>query len=241
MNKPFDHEAACARMVDVQLTQRGIDDRRVLAAIQSVPREAFVPKHLEEFAYEDTPLPIGEGQTISQPFIVAFTIQSLELRGGERVLDVGTGSGYAAALLARIAAEVYTIERVPSIAGSARERLSSLRIKNVHVVCGDGSLGLPEHAPYDAIAVAAGAPKPPAALMAQLAPEGRLVIPIGDDPSSQTLVRITRESETKFREDSLTDVRFVPLIGEQGWTDDSMRRQPQHPPPTFSSSHDQRK
>ena len=204
-------------MVDIHLAGRGIVDPKVLDAFRSVPREAFIPDDLAEFAYEDTPLSIGEGQTISQPYIVALTIQALNLRGGERVLDVGTGSGYAAAILSTIAREVYTIERVSSLAESAKDRLARLGFGNLHVTCGDGSVGWLEHAPYDAIAVAAGGPKAPPALLSQLAIGGRLVIPIGSDTSSQVLVRITRESETSFREEPLLDVRFVPLIGEQAW------------------------
>jgi protein-L-isoaspartate(D-aspartate) O-methyltransferase len=217
----LDRQGAQARMVDVHLAGRGITDPKVLEAFRRVPREAFVPGDLEEFAYEDTPLPIGHGQTISQPYIVAFTVQSLRLRGGERVLEVGAGSGYAAAVLSRIAGDVYTIERVPALAESAKERLARLGVTNAHVLCGDGTLGLGEHAPYDAIAVAAGGPRPPPALLAQLAIGGRLVIPIGADDSSQVLVRITRESETSYRQEPLEEVRFVPLIGEQGWAGDT--------------------
>lgn len=211
------------RMVEAHLVKRGITDARVLDAFRQVPREAFVPTELAEFAYEDTPLPIGEGQTISQPYIVALTIQRLGLEGGERVLEVGTGSGYAAALLGRMAREVYTIERVASLATAAEERLARLGFANVHVVRGDGSLGLPEHAPYDAIAVAAGGPKAPPALLDQLAVGGRLVMPIGESEGEQVLVRITRESEAQYREEPITDVRFVPLIGEQGWGGEDAR------------------
>jgi protein-L-isoaspartate(D-aspartate) O-methyltransferase len=205
-------------MVDAQLARRGITDARVLDAFRRVRREDFVPDDLVEFAYEDTPLPIGDGQTISQPYIVALTIHELGLRGGDRVLEVGTGSGYAAAILSCVAREVYTIERLPALAESATTKLARLGFSNVHVTCADGSLGWPEHAPFDAIAVAAGGPKAPPALLAQLAIGGRLVMPIGDDESSQTLTRITRDSETEFRHASLGDVRFVPLIGEQAWS-----------------------
>ena len=207
-------------MIEAHLAQRGITSPEILEAFQSVPRESFVPKELEEFAYEDSPLPIGQEQTISQPYIVAVTIEALELHGGERVLEVGTGSGYAAAVLARIAKDVYTVERIPSLATTARERLQRLGYANVHVRCGDGSLGWSEHAPYDAIAVAAGGPKVPEALKAQLAIGGRLVIPVGPDESGQVLVRVTRESETMFREEEIADVRFVPLIGAQAWAGD---------------------
>ncbi len=216
----IDAQRARDRMVDLHLAGRDITDPKILAAFRSVPREPFVPEELAEFAYEDTPLPIGQGQTISQPYIVAFTVQALGLQGGERVLEVGAGSGYAAAILGRIAKEVHTVERVSSLAESAKERLARLGFSNVHVTCGDGSLGLPEHAPYDAIAVAAGGPKAPAALLGQLVIGGRLVIPIGPDESSQVLVRITRDSETEYRHEPLAQVRFVPLIGEQAWGDE---------------------
>jgi protein-L-isoaspartate(D-aspartate) O-methyltransferase len=207
-----------AHMVDAHLAQRGITDPRVLEAFRDVPREAFLPPELGEFAYEDTALPIGHEQTISQPYIVATTMQALELKGEERVLEVGTGSGYAAAILGRLAREVFTIERLAPLAEAARERLARLGYTGVHVLHGDGSLGVPEHAPYDAIAVAAGGPRPPPALLAQLAVGGRLVIPVGPE-GFQELVRITRVSETEYDEEELEDVRFVPLIGEQGWLD----------------------
>jgi protein-L-isoaspartate(D-aspartate) O-methyltransferase len=203
-------------MVEAHLAKRGITDPKVLAAFGAVPREAFIPEELSEFAYEDSPLPIGEGQTISQPYIVALTVESLELRGGERVLEIGTGSGYAAAILGQIARNVYTVERLESLAVAARQRLEAAGCANVHVLLGDGSLGWPEHAPYDAIAVAAGGPKIPEALLAQLAMGGRLVIPVGPD-DSQVLVRVTRRSATEFEREELADVQFVPLIGAQGW------------------------
>ena len=204
-------------MVERQLAAREIHDARVLDAFRTVPREAFVPKELTEFAYEDSALPIAAEQTISQPFIVALTLQALELRGGERVLEIGTGSGYAAAVMSRIAAEVYTVERIPELAESARARLAVLGYTNVHVLCGDGTLGWPEHAPYEAIAVAAGGPEVPKALLEQLAPGGRLVIPVGGEETEQSLLRVTRERSGKLRRESLGAVRFVPLIGAQGW------------------------
>lgn len=206
------------RMVQLQLAGRGIADPRLLEAFRSVPREDFVPAELTEFAFHDTPLPIGDGQTISQPYIVAMTIAALGLRGGERVLEVGTGSGYAAAVLSRLAKEVYSVERLASLADSARERLARLGYDNVQVLCGDGTLGWAEHAPYDAIAVAAGGPEVPRALLNQLAPGGCLVIPVGPDESSQVLMRVTRH-DAGFHSEPLTEVRFVPLIGEQGWPD----------------------
>ena len=205
-----------SRMVDL-LSRRGIRTAKTLEAFRTVPREAFVAEGLVEFAYEDSPLPIEEGQTISQPYIVALTVEALGLQDGDRVLEVGTGSGYAAAILAHIAREVYTVERIESLATSAAERLAHLGLDNVHVRCADGSLGWPEHAPYDAIAVAAGGPSVPPALLEQLAVGGRLVIPVGPRDNDQKLVRVTRVSTDEYREEHVDDVRFVPLIGEQGW------------------------
>lgn len=205
------------RMVDLQLAGRGITDSRLLAAFRAVPRELFVPDNLREFAYNDTPLPIDEQQTISQPYIVALTVAALNLRGGERVLEVRTGSGYAAAILGKVAKEVHSVERLETLAARATERLSRLGYDNVHVHHGDGTLGWPENTPYDAIAVAAGGPEVPKALLSQLAPKGRLVIPVGPDDASQVLTLVVREG-TKFRYEELMAVQFVPLIGEQGWS-----------------------
>ena len=205
-------------MVELQLASRGIDDERLLDAFRTVAREEFLPEELAEFAYRDTPLPIAEGQTISQPYIVALTIQALSLRGPERVLEIGTGSGYAAAILSRVAQEVFTIERIEALAEHARTRLERLGYSNVHVLCADGTLGWPEHAPYDAIAVAAGGPEIPQALRSQMTVGGRMVIPVGRD-SSQFLIRVLRQSEDRLVEQELTPVRFVPLIGEQGWAE----------------------
>ena len=214
------YEKARARMVELQLAGRGISDARVLDAFRAVPRESFIPPGLAEFAYRDAPLPIGEDQTISQPYIVAVTTEALRLQGDQRVLEVGTGSGYAAAVLSRIAKEVFTVERRESLANEARERLARLGYRNVEVLHGDGTLGWPAHAPYDAIAVAAGGPQVPRALLDQLAPGGRLVIPVGPDETSQVLTRVTRVGANDFREEPLTQVRFVPLIGEQGWPEE---------------------
>ena len=204
-------------MVQRQIAARGVRDGRVLDALLAVPREAFVPERLHELAYEDTPLPIEEEQTISQPYIVALMAEALEIGPDDRVLEVGAGSGYAAAVLSRIAHEVYAIERHESLARLARERMRRLGYDNVHIVHGDGTLGWPEHAPYDAIAVAAGGPDVPPALQSQLAPGGRLVIPIGTDPRLQELVRVRRTVPDDFRRETLCAVRFVPLVGEQGW------------------------
>jgi len=212
-----DSESRRRRMVEEQLVRRGISDPRVLEAMATVPREAFVPADFRSEAYADGPLPIGEGQTISQPFIVALMIEALDLTGDERVLEVGAGSGYAAAVLAELAAEVYAVERQPSLARTAARRLEELGIENVKIVCADGSRGWPERAPYDGIVVAAGAPKVPESLQAQLAIGGRLVIPVGPGRTMQELLRVTRLSETEFRRERLAAVRFVPLVGAEGW------------------------
>lgn len=204
------------KMIREQLSARGITDRRVLAAFRAVPREEFVPVELRELAYEDSPLPIGADQTISQPYIVALTTEALALTGKERVLDVGTGSGYAAAIISRLAKEVFTVERIPELARRAAATLARIGYRNVEVICADGSLGLPEHAPYDAIAVGASAPTVPQALLDQLAPGGRLVIPVGPD-HTQTLVRVTRMGDDMYRREAITEVRFVPLVGDQAW------------------------
>jgi len=222
MEHVADYQRQRARMVRRQLARRGIQDRRVLEALASVPREAFVPQNLAAYAYDDGPLPIGEGQTISQPYIVAFTAEALELSPEARVLDVGTGSGYAAAVLSLLAREVYGIERVEGLCRSARARLAELGYGNVlEVRCGDGTLGWPEHAPYDAIAVGAVGPRPPPALLGQLTLGGRLVMPIGPD-GDQTLMRLTRTGPTSYHQEPLVGVRFVPLIGEQGFTGDAV-------------------
>jgi protein-L-isoaspartate(D-aspartate) O-methyltransferase len=209
-----------ARMIATQIEARGIRDQALLAALGSVPREAFLPPELEEFAYHDAPLPIAEGQTISQPYIVALMLAALQLEPTDRVLEIGTGSGYAAAVLSRMVAHVYTIERHAELARSAERKLAELGLANVSVLHGDGTLGWPAHAPYDAIVVAAGGPQVPEALLAQLAPGGRLVIPVGGERSLQELVRVTRSPAGSLVRESLGDVRFVPLIGAQGWTAD---------------------
>ena len=204
------------RMVSEQLRRRDIVDPAVLAAFAEVPREAFVDPEAEKWAYEDSPLSIGFGQTISQPYVVAMTVQALGLTGNERVLEIGTGSGYAAAILGKLAREVHTVERIEELAKSAAERLHRLGFDNVHVHHGDGSLGWPTNVPYQAIAVAAGAPKPPPTLLQQLTIGGRIVLPHGD-ASSQRLVRITRKDDGHYVEENLGEVRFVPLLGVEGW------------------------
>jgi protein-L-isoaspartate(D-aspartate) O-methyltransferase len=189
----------------------------VLDAMRKVPRELFLPKNLREFAYEDSPLPIAGEQTISQPYIVAFMAEALMLKGGEKVLEIGAGSGYAAAVLSEIAANVYTVERLGQLADKAAATLADLGYDNVHVLHGDGTRGWPEHAPYDAIVVAAGGQQVPESLKEQLKVGGCLVIPVGADQRSQELVRVTRVSKDEYRSEDIADVRFVPLIGEQGW------------------------
>ncbi|MGP9833009.1 protein-L-isoaspartate(D-aspartate) O-methyltransferase [Marinobacter sp. NSM] len=207
-----------ADMVRYQLAGRGIFDSRVLEAMDRVPRERFIPEHLAGEAYEDYPLPIGWGQTISQPYIVALMAQALQLEGRERVLDIGTGSGYAAAVLASLALEVFSIERIPELAEQARRNLEQAGFSQVHVHCGDGTLGWPEAAPFDGICVAAGAPAVPETLKQQLAVGGRLIIPVGSEHSVQRLVCITRRTDADFEREDFGDVRFVPLLGEQGWS-----------------------
>jgi protein-L-isoaspartate(D-aspartate) O-methyltransferase len=203
-------------MVAEQLRRRDITDPLVLAAFGAVPREAFVPKELADQAYDDAPLPIGDGQTISQPYVVAMTAQALDLRGHERVLEIGTGSGYAAAILGALAREVETVERIEILARTAAERLAQLGFTNVHVHHADGSRGWASRAPYEAIAVAAGAPRPPRSLLDQLAIGGRLVLPHGD-VDHQRMTRIVRRDADHFEEQDLGEVRFVPLVGAEGW------------------------
>ncbi len=205
-------------MVAQQIAARGVRNQLVQHAMRTVPREAFVPATHQELAYDDSPLPIADGQTISQPYIVAFMIEALELQGGEKVLEIGTGSGYAAAVLAEIASEVFTVERIESLASRAAQKLRELNYRNVQVLVADGTRGWPEHAPYDAIVVAAGGPAIPESLKAQLKIGGRLVIPIGKSETNQELIRVTRLSPTTYKAEEIAAVRFVPLIGAEGWS-----------------------
>jgi protein-L-isoaspartate(D-aspartate) O-methyltransferase len=210
-----DPTRARARMVERQLRRRGISDARVLSAMARVPRELFVPEGLLAYAYSDDALPIGEGQTISQPFVVATICSLLALEGPERVLDVGTGSGYQAAVLAELAAEVVTIERIPALAETARRALAAAGYGNVEVRVGDGSLGVPERAPFYGIAVAAAAPGVPPALYDQLVEGGRLVVPRGTR-GHQELVLVVRTLAGPVERAALP-VRFVPLVGDEGF------------------------
>jgi len=224
-------------MVEKAIFGRGVRSELVLNAMNTVPRESFLPAQLREFAYDDAALPIEEGQTISQPYIVAFMTEALALRGGEKVLEIGAGSGYAAAVLSEIAADVYTVERHGPLAEKAAATLADLGYHNVHVLHGDGTRGWPEHAPYDAIIVAAGGPTIPESLKDQLKIGGRLVIPVGADLHVQELVRVTRIAQGKYRREDLADVQFVPLLGEVGWAPEEAKpARVRYAPPTGTIS-----
>jgi protein-L-isoaspartate(D-aspartate) O-methyltransferase len=209
------NDSELRQMVRRQLAARDITDRRVLAAMAAIPRDAFVPEHLRLHAFDDGPLPIGFDQTISQPYIVALMTQASGVSRRSRVLDVGTGSGYQAAILAKIAAHVWSIERLAALSNAARRRLSELGLANVSFLIGDGACGHPEAAPYDAIVVAAAAPIPPPALLEQLAPGGRLVLPIGDR-ALQDLTIIERVDDN-FRTTHAGACRFVPLVSDEAF------------------------
>jgi protein-L-isoaspartate(D-aspartate) O-methyltransferase len=205
------------RFVREQIEARGVRDPLVLKAVRKVPRELFVPEHIRDEAYADSPLPIGGGQTISQPYIVAFMVEALALQGGEKVLEIGAGSGYAAAVLAEIAGEVFTVERIGQLAERAATNLADARYDNVHVRHADGTEGWSDHAPFDAILVSAGGPDIPKSLLHQLKIGARMVIPVGSDPRAQELIRVTRLDEDEYEREDIADVRFVPLIGKEGW------------------------
>ncbi|GAB5467582.1 MAG: hypothetical protein Kilf2KO_06120 [Rhodospirillales bacterium] len=205
-------------MVREQIAARGITSDLVLRAMAAVPREVFVAPDLQDLAYADRPLRIERGQTISQPYIVALMIELLELKGGEKVLEIGSGSGYSTALLCEIAGQVFGIERIGVLARQAAARLAALGYDNVQIRHGDGTLGWPEEAPFDAIVVTAGGPEVPRSLKTQLKIGGRLAIPVGPDPGDQTLLLVTRASKDDYRSADQTGVRFVPLLGEEGWT-----------------------
>lgn len=207
-------------MVERQIKARGIADDRVLEAMRRVPRHLFVPKAERSSSYEDMPLPVGEGQTISQPYMVAWMTDLMDLSGAEKVLEVGTGTGYQTALLGLLAREVYSIERIGELARTAKERLERLGFENIQVFTGDGSRGLAEYAPYDAIIVTAGSPRVPAALVEQLADPGRLVIPVGAT-SMQMLTVVEKEGGEVTTREAGSCV-FVPLVGKFGWRDCSL-------------------
>ncbi|MCK8816795.1 protein-L-isoaspartate(D-aspartate) O-methyltransferase [Natroniella sulfidigena] len=214
-----DEDEKRKRMIREQLERRGIEQQAVLESMSEVPRHLFVPDKLKSKAYHDRPLPIREGQTISQPYIVALMIEALELVEDDRVLEIGTGSGYAAAVLAQIAEQVYTIERHQALAELARKRFEKLGYDNLEVKIGDGTEGWEEFGPYDGIIVAAGAPVIPESLTEQLEIGGRLVIPVGDRDLQELLV-LTKQSNGELKKESIAGVRFVPLVGEEGWVDE---------------------
>jgi protein-L-isoaspartate(D-aspartate) O-methyltransferase len=214
-----DFAAEREAMVDRHLKRRGIDEPHILGAFLAVPREAFVSPEYEHLAYGDHPLPIEAGQTISQPYIVALMIQAAGIKAGDTVLEVGAGSGYAAAVIGRIADKVIAIERQAELVPIARERMRRLGYGNVEILEGDGTKGWPDEAPYDAILAAASGSHVPNALVAQLAPGGRLVMPVGDRGGVQELIKVTKGEDGILKQESLGGVRFVPLIGEEGWSD----------------------
>lgn len=223
----FDFDYARRQMVELQLKRRGVCDAAVLAAMAEVPREVFVSEHYAEHAYMDAPLPIEAEQTISQPFVVAMMLEAAELTARDRVLEIGAGSGYAAAVLSRIAADVIAVERIVELVEPAAARMRALGYANVDVRLGDGTQGWPARAPYDAILASAGGPAIPDTLKRQLALGGRLVMPVGDTTRAQRLIKLTRIDLDDFVEKELGHVAFVPLIGVHGWREsDDVRRPP---------------
>lgn len=207
------------RMIDRQIAARGLDNPELLAAFRAVPREDFISGDYADYAYQDSPLPIESGQTISQPYIVALTIDAAAIGKGDKVLEVGAGSGYAAAVIGQIAGQVVAIERHHELVELARHRLRRLGYDNVRIVEGDGTLGWPGEAPFDAIVAAASGSHVPRSWIAQLKPGGRIVMPIGDPQSVQSLVKVTKEEDGTLRREDLGGVRFVPLIGKEGFRD----------------------
>jgi protein-L-isoaspartate(D-aspartate) O-methyltransferase len=210
-----------SNMIQTQLRRRGITDDAVLSAMETVPRHEFVPREFREKSYDDVPLPIGDGQTISQPYIVAAMTAALHVRPSDRVLEIGAGCGYQAAVLSRLAGEVFGVERRPELALAASARLERLGYANIHVHCGDGTLGMPDLAPFDAILVAAAAPAIPQPLLAQLADGGRMIVPVGG-AEHQELQLIEKRGKS-VRTTILEGCRFVPLVGYHGWQDPSSR------------------
>jgi protein-L-isoaspartate(D-aspartate) O-methyltransferase len=222
MNQINDFEAQREYMVREQIERRGVRNPLVLEAMRAVPRHRFVPPDQRQWSYADCALRIDMEQTISQPYIVALMTELMELQGGETVLEVGTGSGYQAAVLSQIAAQVYSIERHPPLAKAAQELLARLGISNVQVHTGDGTLGLPDYAPYQAIIVTAGAPKAPKPLQAQLIDGGRLVIPVGGRFNQR--LEVWQRKGAKFKNKTITAVAFVPLLGEEGWQEKEWKK-----------------
>ena len=213
-------EAERARMVEEQINARGLTDARLLAAFRKVPRHRFVPVELQQGAYRDHPLPIASGQTISQPYMVALMTSHLRLQGHERVLEFGSGSGYQTAILAELALEVFSVERLPELLQAVRRRLEALGYLNVHLSTGNGSLGWPEHAPYDAILVSAAAPGVPTPLLEQLGENGRMVVPVGA-PEEQML-HLVEKRHGVVTHTAITSCVFVPLLGKHGWPEENL-------------------
>ena len=215
-----DYAAEREAMVERHLKRRGITEKPIIDAFLAVPREAFVSPEYEHLAYGDHPLPIEAGQTISQPYIVALTIQAAAIKPGDTVLEVGAGSGYAAAVISRIAKKVIAIERQHDLVAIARQRLERLGYGNVEIVEGDGTKGCPDEAPFEAIVAAASGSHVPPAFIEQLSPGGRIVMPVGDPGWVQELIKVTKQEDGMLKQENLGGVRFVPLIGEEGWSDD---------------------
>lgn len=218
----MDYTIARRRMVEQQIVARGIVDQRVLEAMLTIPRHYFVAAGLHSHAYSDASLPIGEKQTISQPYMVAAMTAALELTGGERVLEIGTGSGYQTAILSRLVRRVYSVERIAVLAGQARKVLDKLQLSNINIRVGDGTNGWKDQAPFAGILVAAGSPDVPTEYLAQLEVGGKLVLPVGDK-DQQVLLRISRQKDGHYKREQLMGCRFVPLIGEHGWQLDSVK------------------